>query len=359
MKIAIFSRKFAGVVGGVEKMVLSLASEMSSRGHTVFVFSLDEEGGTPFYPWPKDVGWIKIGFTNPDRPASWLTRFRRCKLIRKHIKTLGIESLVGFQVGSFALAKIATLGLKIHSVAAERNAPTLFDYIRLGKSKKFIANLFLLLANVITVQLNSQKNLYPSLIQKKIVITPNYIAESQRQKSKLKNGETPTILFVGRLTFQKNVETLINAVPLLKHKINLVIVGEGEMEYTLKNLVKKLGLNVAFEPFKKDLTSNYLNADILCLPSRWEGFPNVVGEALSFGLPVVGFRACSGLEDLITDRLNGMLAAGNHDAQSLALALDNCLDFPWDPDLIQDSTRPYSVSNFANKWESALTPFRR
>ena len=358
MKLAIFSRKFDCVVGGVEKMVLNLAGELSLRGHQVTVFSLDLEEAASFYMWPVNVGWIKIGPIDPDLPASWLVRFQRCRLIRKHVKELEIDSIVGFQIGSFALAKFATIGLGIHSVAAERNAPTLFGYIRHGRFKRWIANYLLMQADVVSVQLNSQRNLYPKFIRRKIRVTPNSVVLHPDLIRALPISPTKTLLFVGRLTFQKNLSVLFYALKLVSQPIKLKVVGEGEDELNLRKLSVTLGLDVLFKPFTDDLKSEYLDADLFCLPSRWEGFPNVVGEALSFGVPVVGFRDCAGVSDLVIDGINGKLASGSDNPVTLAEAINAALSADWNPQQIVDSVREYSTLNFTVKWELALDPKR-
>ena len=62
-----------------------------------------------------------------------------------------------------------------------------------------------------------------------------------------------------------------------------------------------------------DVAAEYAAADLFCLPSRWEGFPNTVAEALAHGLPAVAYEGCAGTGDLVEPGENGLLAAGNGD----------------------------------------------
>ena len=61
MKVAIFSRAFNGIAGGVEKMVIALALELVKRNHEVIVISLDKFDAKPFFKWPKTVTWYPLG----------------------------------------------------------------------------------------------------------------------------------------------------------------------------------------------------------------------------------------------------------------------------------------------------------
>ena len=355
MNLLIFSRKFGGVVGGVERMVLTLAEQMSARGHIVTVVSLDSHNAQPFYSWPSNVAWIKLGIGDPDNKASLETRFKRLFALRKLLYRLKIDTVVGFQIGSYALLKLASLGVGVRTVAAERNAPTLFDFIRHGKYKRFVANLILNTADAVSVQLESNKFFYPKILRSKIFITPNPIRAPDQCKSIRSNATKPKIiLYVGRVTFQKNIEVLIEAISTLKEKPMLRIVGDGDSLDTVISLAERLKVETEYFPFSQDLSSIYLEADVFCLPSRWEGFPNVVGEALAHGLPVVGFHGCAGISSLVENFKSGVIASGNDDPIALSVALSQALAFDWDPNVVRQSTSKFSMEYFSDSWEMVL-----
>jgi GalNAc-alpha-(1->4)-GalNAc-alpha-(1->3)-diNAcBac-PP-undecaprenol alpha-1,4-N-acetyl-D-galactosaminyltransferase len=357
MNIAIFSRTFDKVPGGVEKMVLVLASELKKLNHSVLVISIDSPDAQAFYEWPYGVLWEKVNLGNPDLKASFWTRVKRVRAIRRILKVNRIESVVGFQIGAFALIKLASLGLGIHTVAAERNAPTLFNFIRRGRTFRIVANTVLLFSSCITVQMPSYRLLYPRFLRSKILYTPNPIFPVSEVKFKPRSREGQLkLLYVGRLTYQKNIQSLILAIRKSGIKADLTIVGDGIDKPDLQRLASENEVQVTFHNSTNNLHVFYSSADFFCLPSRWEGFPNVVGEALAHGLPVIAFKACSGMADLIIDGKNGLLAEGNDNVASLANAIHKASLRSWDPKLSIDSCMSFTVAQFTKQWVLALTP---
>ena len=357
MNLLILSRKFDGVVGGVEKQVLELARQMQLRGHSITLVSLDSPEATTFYSFPKGIGWIKLGIGNPDEKASFNLRILRVLTIRRIIKEIDIDTVVGFQIGSFALVRLAAMGTGVRSVAAERNAPTLFDFIQNGWIKRIISFSILSLASVVSVQLGENKELYPRWLRSRITVNPNPILPvGIHEKTRSPTRDRKVILYVGRVTFQKNLEVLVRAISLLDSSPVLRIVGEGEELPRIKALAKSKKVMLESAKFTSKLSEYYLDADIFCLPSRWEGFPNVVGEALAHGLPVVGFADCAGIKSLVKDFATGVIAEGNDDAVSLAEALRIALNTDWNATLIRNSIGVYSMQSFADSWESTFFP---
>ncbi len=357
MKIAIFSRTFDGVPGGVEKMVLTLASELTKLKLTVLVISIDSPDAQAFYEWPASVLWEKVSLGDPDLKASFWTRINRVMAIRRILKYNQIESVVGFQIGAFALIRLASLGLGIHTVAAERNAPSLFNFIQRGRIFRKVANMILFFSSCVTVQMPSYRLLYPKFLQSKILYTPNPIFPALEVKSNLAPREGRVkLLYVGRLTYQKNLQVLILAIRESGIEADLTIVGNGSDKSDLQKIAKENDVLVNFHDATSNLSTFYLSADLFCITSRWEGFPNVVGEALAHGLPVIAFKECSGMTDLIIEGKNGLLAEGNNNVTSFAKAIREASLRSWDPKSSIDTCSPFTLTRFTQQWVLALTP---
>lgn len=100
-----------------------------------------------------------------------------------------------------------------------------------------------------------------------------------------------TILFAGRITAQKNWKCLLRALPLIdaQHAYRLTICGDGENTKELREMIDELKLqeNVTLMGYRKDVYAIMQSADLLVLPSWYEGMPNVLLEALAIGLPSI------------------------------------------------------------------------
>lgn len=113
------------------------------------------------------------------------------------------------------------------------------------------------------------------------------------------------ILGCGRLLPQKDFATLVKAVAQVQqtHDCRLVIIGEGSERENLQTLADSLGMNgdlFTLPGFVDDPEPYYLSADVFVLPSKWEGLPNVVLEALSYDLPVVATDCSGGTREIFT-----------------------------------------------------------
>jgi glycosyltransferase involved in cell wall biosynthesis len=124
-----------------------------------------------------------------------------------------------------------------------------------------------------------------------IVMIPNGVAEEYFVGKRTSQNPVPHLLFVGRLSVQKNLPLLIEAVSQMQTSVFLDIVGEGELRENLEALIQKYKLqNVKLHGQKtgSELIEFYKSADIFVLPSFKEaGLPNSVLEALAAGLPIV------------------------------------------------------------------------
>ena len=158
------------------------------------------------------------------------------------------------------------------------------------------------------------------------IVSSELLAKSQQplEHPWFQAGELPIILGVGRLEAQKDFPTLINAFAQVRRikPCRLVILGSGRDRQQLNTLVKKLGLekDVAFLGFVDNPYTYIAKAAVYVLSSAWEGFGNVLVEAMAVGTPVVATDCPNGPAEILDRGKYGFLIpVGDCDAMSKAI----------------------------------------
>ncbi len=159
---------------------------------------------------------------------------------------------------------------------------------------------------------------------------------------------------VASLTPQKNQSLLIKAVSVLKEEgmnVNLTLVGEGPDFEMLTQLVKDLHLEscVTFVGAVKDVLPYYLNADVFVLCSKYEGFGNVLVEALAVGLPIIAADCDFGPREILCNGEFGILIPPG-DLERLVFAM-KAERFPGSPDSRRERSEHFAVERAASQYE--------
>jgi glycosyltransferase involved in cell wall biosynthesis len=138
----------------------------------------------------------------------------------------------------------------------------------------------------------------------------------------------PVIVAAGRLAEAKNYPLLIEAFAILRQRrpASLFILGQGDQEPALRALIAARGLNecVHLCGFRRNPWSYIARADVFALTSRYEGFGNVLAEAMACGVAVVATTSAGTLE-IVTSGTNGLLVEP-HEPAAFAAALARVLD---------------------------------
>jgi glycosyltransferase involved in cell wall biosynthesis len=163
----------------------------------------------------------------------------------------------------------------------------------------------------------------------------------------------PVVLAAGRLTKQKDYPTLLRAFKLLlqRRSARLVIIGDGEERKELERLARDLGISehLAMPGFIGNPYCWMRCAQLFVLSSRWEGFANVVAEALACGVPVVSTDCPSGPGEILASGDFGRLVQVG-DANALAQAMDESLDAQVQHERLVARGMEYSVSKIAPRY---------
>jgi|SRR5579884_104286 len=173
--------------------------------------------------------------------------------------------------------------------------------------------------------------------EEQVVLIPNGVDSDKFQPGQRPDPARPErdIACVARLQYPKGVDILLHAWGRMMRepaawrehvKPRLLLIGEGPLRPQLERIAQELHIqdSVQFLGLRKDVVELLQQAWGFVLPSRWEGMPNALLEAMSCGLPCVATRV-SGSEDIIVDGVNGLLVEPEQ-PEALAQALRRIIE---------------------------------
>jgi GalNAc-alpha-(1->4)-GalNAc-alpha-(1->3)-diNAcBac-PP-undecaprenol alpha-1,4-N-acetyl-D-galactosaminyltransferase len=314
--------------GGAERVLVDLANKFSKQGVQVTVILLSCFGMQDFYQLESSVRCIRLheksrllNLSFPKGPLAFLIAVLiKIYVLRKVLRSLRVGEqslgLFSFMTQPSIVCILAGLGLGVRVVACERVHPD-FNLGVMGRIGRFFAFPF---AAWIVSQTECAARQYPFWLQSKIKVVPNSVTHFPIQNHELKRK--PFILAVGRLVDQKDFELLIRVFAQIHQRIpgwSLRIVGEGPLRERLIRCAFDLGVSEKVQILSntKKIWECYDECEIFVLSSRYEGFPNVLLEAMSRGCACVAIDCPSGPRDLIVDGQNGFLISVG-DEQMLA-----------------------------------------
>lgn len=287
--------------GGAERVISELAGYVASLGDfEVFVICMVKE--KRFYSLPAQVKVIEPDFNHRDYNRIAFTS----KIFWYLRKTLAIwrpDFLLSFGGKYNAFVLLAARGLNIQCFISERSRPG----ISYGKLLDLLNPIVYKLADGIVAQTRqAQEELYKQTRHNNIRVIGNPIKMIARRSV----GRENIILNVGRFISSKNQSLLVEYFAAVTDGTwKLVFLGEGAYLESTKLKARELGLgdSVFFAGVSSDVTHWYSVAKIFAFTSVSEGFPNVLGEALSTPLASISFDCSAGPSDLIEDGVNGFL----------------------------------------------------
>ena len=318
--------------GGAEKLHLNLAEDWCKRGHKV-QFVLMSKDGEFLSLVPDKIEVISLRVNRLRSVISPLVSYFRN--YQPDIILTAMWPLTSLAVIAWIISgKVGKIFLSehIHLTSAATN--------EINASKLYLKlTIFLtyrLSSGIIAVSKGVRDNLSSigHIRKNEITVIYNPIVYKDRHQRlphsdriKLWGGEFSfNILSVAELKTQKDHKTLIKAISLLPDDLNikLIILGDGELMNELLLLIKSLNLldKVELPGFVYDPYPWYGTADLFVLSSRWEGFGNVIVEALECGVPVVSTDCPSGPKEILDNGNYGKLVpVGDYVALSDAINL--------------------------------------
>lgn len=290
--------------GGAERQMAYLAVGLKRQGFFVKFVTFYNESS--LYKEYVENNGIKV-----ECNLNGSNKFKRILEIRNLVKKFKPEVVITYKEGVSMSACLAKYLTPFYLIVSERNTTQqLSKYERIkfwlyNKADKIISNSY--------SQYNFILKHYPKLGSKSEVITNTIDLETFIPPLNSPKNERFTIISAARVMKQKNTLGLLKAIKILKER-NIPVVfkwfGLQTKEYYQQclKLVNELEIQdyISFFPPQKDIVTSYQEADAFCLPSIYEGFPNVVCEAMACGLPIVCSDVCDN-PIIVEDSVNGFL----------------------------------------------------
>lgn len=313
-KIGIFLYSMAA--GGAERVVSNLLTELVKR-YKIYLILMND---TIFYDLPKEVEVVFLEKSNPNE--SGVLKFAKLPFLGVKLKqicqNLELELLFALMNRPCYAAGFSRIfGLKIPIIMSERSTPSvLYKDDFKGKINKNLIKFLYKKADFIFA--NSSGNLADlrenfGILDEKSQILHNAIDIDFMQKLAKEPVDEPSLsyfLSIGRLDYGKNHQMTIKAYSKLKNKDKkLLIIGNGELKNELENLIKSLNLtqNVRLLGHQKNPYKYIKNCYAFLCASSFEGFSNVLLEALALGKFIISTDHKSGARELLGDDEYGIL----------------------------------------------------
>jgi GalNAc-alpha-(1->4)-GalNAc-alpha-(1->3)-diNAcBac-PP-undecaprenol alpha-1,4-N-acetyl-D-galactosaminyltransferase len=307
--------------GGAERVISLLANYWAGKSWPVTLVTLDEPS-SDFYPRHPGVKRIGLGLMAESLSLGAAVRhnWRRVKRLRQVIRVERPEIVISFVDTVNVLTVLATFGLGLPVIISERTEPR---HHNPGRMWLGLRRLTYPWADAIVAQSASVCQWLRHLSGKRpfCTVIPNPlnpdIPEGQGSRPKettpidgLSNRRL--VMSLGRFSLEKGYDLLIRGFALVApdHPVwDLVIIGDGPERDALGQLAAQLGIasRVHFPGRLENPAILLSQADLFVLPSRYEGFPNALLEAMACGVAAISFDCPSGPREIIRDGVNGLL----------------------------------------------------
>jgi glycosyltransferase involved in cell wall biosynthesis len=346
--------------GGTQRALSMMADHWVGQGRNVRLVTLSSTS-SDFYAVDPRVERVGLDLIRPSSGvwsaltanATRLTAFRRA------MTAMQPDCIISFGDTANCLALLANLGTGIKLIVSERNDPR---RLPIGTSWAMIRRLLYPRAHAVVVQTHRvvpwARGFVPA---NKVRVIPNAV-RAPRLQALLSSRPSAArqVVALGRLDDQKGFDMLIRAFARCAPghpDWSLVIAGEGPQRRELEAQVVQADVadRVRLPGRVRDTESLLAGSDLFILSSRYEGFPNVVLEAMAVGLPTIAFDCDSGPAEIIRTGIDGVLVPAG-DVDTLALEMNRLMGDHSERIRLgreaADVTQRFSLTRIMQLWES-------
>lgn len=339
--------------GGMERVMSELVIYFSAKPDIQCHLIIYGKPLDDFYAIPSNVVVHRPGFKFNDA-MRLLSTVKTIFFVRKTIVNIKPDSILSFGEIWNNLIIISLFGLKFPLYVSDRNSPM----ESLGKVHDFLRKVLYPFATGVIVQTSKASELFKRKFKNsnvKVIGNPIRVIESGEEIKK-----ENSIITVGRLISSKNINRIIDIFAKVQSSDwKLVIVGGDSNKQNNRTKfqaqINSLGMekNIFLAGVQDQVDDFLLRSKIFVFTSSSEGFPNVIGEAMSSGLPVISYDCVAGPSEMIADGVNGYLIPLYDDLlfeQKLRYLMGNESHRIQMGDAAKASIKKFSVENIASQY---------
>lgn len=343
--------------GGAERVISDMANYWSSKDYQVSLVTINP-WINDFYNLNKDVNRIPFKYSKPKSGIinKFLSNIKLILILRKIIKGNKPDVVLSFLDVTNIITILASLGLKKKIVVSERINPETNPL--LNSFWFFLRKLLYKRADLVVAQTKAASTWLDNNCSIRSKIIPNPVRKLKKHDVKRSNR----IISIGRLDKQKGHDVLIKSFSKIEKNYSdwsVEIYGEGPEKHELNILIAKLNLQskIFLKGETHDVEKVLSEAGIFVLASRFEGFPNVLLEAMSLGCPVISTNSKSGPSEIIINNENGYLVNVD-DELEMADKISFLIENPNQCEKIGNNASKinhiYSQENIMNQWHNLM-----
>lgn len=361
MKLLFFIPQFSNR-GGTERALITIANKLS-HNHQVYILCLVKGSLEKLYEINDNIIIEELSYQY--KGISQLLRLPVIvKKIKNYIKIYDISIVVSVEV----MSAIYTLPLMIFKkILGSKEKHIIWEHfnytVSLGKKLRVICRkLVARFSDGIIVLTEKDVHLWTENTRVKCPILSINNPSPFPISKKMYNIRSKIIIGVGRLTYQKGFDKLLDLWKKLKENKSLdkdwklLIIGSGGDEDSLINKIRENNIEgyTKIIPNTNEINYYYENASFFVMTSRYEGLPMTLIEAQSHGLPIVGYDCLTGPSEIISPQ-SGFLIP--YDSEKIFL--EKMLELANNDDLrgamsivAKEEAKKYSIDTITKKWES-------
>lgn len=318
------------LTGGTERVTVNLSNLFVAKGHQVTIVSFNKGKEKETYQTVPEVDIVYLSHERYPIDNGFIARlysfYQSINALKTFFKTQVDQYEKNVFIGQnfFANTLLWLIGQSKYVLGCEHFKYDLYPKL-VRVLRCFVYSFF---KKVIVLTDKDRMRFCRHLPQNKVVTIPNMAVANEDFRLDL---DSKTIIAVGRLHNQKGFDMLLSASKEVLDKYpdwTLNIFGEGELKEALQSQIQTLRLqkNIFLKGYTNNINAEFAKSAFFVLSSRYEGFPMVLVEAMSLGMPSVAFDCPEGPAQLLAD--GGGILVEKENVQKLTEAMIYMIEHP-------------------------------